>query len=156
MLFRSIVSKHEIRVDPDKVKATVEFPAPQSILQLQSLQGKEKFLRRFIVNYADIMKGFMQLLKKGTLYLWDDQAQQSFDALKHALVSAPLLSAPDYSRDFLLYLAASPSSLGMVLVQVHDDDSEHVIYYLSKGLIGPELHYSHVEKLSLAIVFTVT
>ena len=73
----------------------------------------------------------MQLLKKGTLYLWDDQDQWSFDALKHALVSAPLLSAPDYSRNFLLYLAASPSSLGMVLVQVHDDDSENVIYYLS-------------------------
>ena len=75
--------------------------------------------------------------------MWDDQAQRSFDALKHALVSAPLLSAPDYSRDFLLYLEASPSSLGMVLVQVHNDDSEHVIYYLiyylSKGLIGPEL-----------------
>ena len=81
----------------------------------------------------------MQLLKKGTLYLWDDQAQRSFDALKHALVSAPLLSAPDYSRDFLLYLAASPSLLGIVLVQVHNEDSEHVIYYLSKGLIIPEL-----------------
>ena len=31
-----------------------------------------------------------------------------------------------------------------------------MIYYLSKGLIGPELRYSHVEKLSLAIVFAVT
>ena len=88
--------------------------------------------------------------------MWDDQAQRSFDALKHALVSAPLLSAPDYSRDFLLYLAASPSSLGMVLVQVHSNDSEHVIYYFSKGLIGPELCYSHVEKISLAVVFSVT
>ena len=72
-------------------------------------------------------KGFMRLLKKGTLYLWDDQAQWSFDALKHVLVSAPLLSAPNYSRNFLLYLAASPSSLGMVLVQFNSDDSEHVI-----------------------------
>ena len=98
----------------------------------------------------------MRLLKKGTLYLWDDQAQWSFDALKHALVSTPFLSAPNYSRDFFLYLAASPSSLGMVLVQVHNDDSEHLIYYLSKGIIGPELHYSHVEKLSLAVVFSVT
>ena len=88
--------------------------------------------------------------------MWDDQAQWSFDALKHALVSAPLLSAPDYSRNFLLYLVTSTSSLGMVLVQVHSDDSEHVIYYLSKSLIGPELRYSHVEKLSLAEVFVVT
>ena len=88
--------------------------------------------------------------------MWDDQAQWSFDALKHALASAPLLSAPDYSRDFLLYLEASPYSLGMVLVQVHNGDSEHVIYYLSKSLIGPELRYSHVEKLFMAVVFAVT
>ena len=47
-----IVSKHGIRVDPDKVKAIVELPAPQSILQLQRLQGKANFLRWFIVNYA--------------------------------------------------------------------------------------------------------
>ena len=70
-----IVSKHGIRVDLNKVKEIVEFLAPQSILQLQCLQGKENILRRFIVNYAEMTKGFMKLLKKGTLYLWDDQAQ---------------------------------------------------------------------------------
>ena len=36
----------------------------------------------------------MRLLKKGTLYLWDDQAQRSFDTLKHALVSAHSLVPP--------------------------------------------------------------
>jgi hypothetical protein len=30
-----------------------------------------------------------------------------------------------------------------------------VIYYLSKSLLGPELHYSHVQKLSLAAVIVV-
>lgn len=43
----------------------------------------------------------------------------------------------------------------MVFFQIHDDQSEHVIYYLSKGLDGPELRYSHVEKLSLVVVFVV-
>jgi hypothetical protein len=39
--------------------------SPQrTILQLQSLQGKVKFLQRFIANYAKITKGFMCLLKK--------------------------------------------------------------------------------------------
>jgi len=87
--------------------------------------------------------------------LWDDQAQCSFDALKEALISAPLLSAPDYSCDFLLFLAAWSSSIGMVLVQTHNNHSDHVIYYLSKGLDGPKIRYSHVEKLSLVVVFAV-
>jgi len=75
--------------------------------------------------------------------------------LKKALISAPLLSAPNYGHGFFLHLAALPSSLGMVLVQTHDDMSEDVIYYLSKGMAGLELKYSHVEKVSLVVVFVV-
>ena len=97
----------------------------------------------------------MRLLKKDMPFLWDDQAQRSFDALKTALVSAPVLSPPDYGRDFIMYLAASASSIGVVLVQEDDSHCERVIYYLSKGLIGPELRYAHVEKLALAAVHAV-
>ena len=42
----------------------------------------------------------MHLLKKDTTFCWDEQAQESFDALKRALASAPVLSPPNYSRDF--------------------------------------------------------
>lgn len=97
----------------------------------------------------------MHLLKKGVPYLWDDQAQRSFNALQKVLISTPLLSAPNYGHEFLLYLTSSQSSLGMVLVQTHDDRSEHVIYYLSKGLGRTELTYSHVENLSLVVVFAI-
>jgi hypothetical protein len=43
----------------------------------------------------------------------------------------------------------------MVLVQEYDELHEHVIYYLSQNLIGPELKYSHVENLALAVVHAV-
>eukprot|EP00253_Pinus_taeda_P014165 PITA_14165 len=43
----------------------------------------------------------------------------------------------------------------MVLVQEDDALTEHVIYYLSRSLIGPELRYSPVEKLALAAVHAV-
>ena len=58
-----IVSNKGIQVDPLKVEAIVNLPPPHSIRQLQILQGKSKFLRCFIVNYAKITKGFMRLLK---------------------------------------------------------------------------------------------
>jgi hypothetical protein len=70
-----IVSKYGIMVDPLKVEAIVNFPPPRTIIQLQSLQGKENFLHRFIANYVEITKGFMCLLKKGVPFVWDDQAQ---------------------------------------------------------------------------------
>jgi hypothetical protein len=43
----------------------------------------------------------------------------------------------------------------MVLVQEDDSLSEYVIYYLSRGLVGPELNYTHLEKLALAAVHAV-
>jgi hypothetical protein len=43
----------------------------------------------------------------------------------------PLLKSPDYSRDYLLYVASSEEMIGMVLVQEDDELHEHVIYYLS-------------------------
>jgi hypothetical protein len=52
-------------------------------------------------------------------------------------------------------ISKAESIVGMVLVQEDDSMQEHVIYYLSRGLIGPELNYSHIKKLSL-VVFTLS
>jgi hypothetical protein len=97
----------------------------------------------------------MHLLKKDIPFHWDEAAQCSFEALKHALTSTPLLRPPNYNKYFLLYLATAESTIGMVLVQEDDFLSEYVIYYLSRGLVGPELNYSHIEKLALAAVHAV-
>jgi hypothetical protein len=82
-----LFSETRIMVDPLKVEAIVQFPPPRNVCKLQGLQGKAKFLHWVIVNYANITKGFMHLLKKGTLLIWDERAQESFDSLKKALVS---------------------------------------------------------------------
>jgi hypothetical protein len=142
-------------VDPMKVETIVQLPPPHTILQLLSLQGKVKFLRCFIANYAKITKGFMRLLKKDIPFHWDDATQRSFEALKHALTTAPLLRPSNYNKDFLLYLVTADSTIGMVLVQDVDFLSKYVIYYLSRGLVGPEHDYYHIEKLVLEAVHAI-
>jgi hypothetical protein len=154
-LLRFIISKDRIRVDPLKVKSILSLPHPNNLTQLQSLQGKENFLLRFICNYAELTKGFMILLQKDTPFIWDDTPQCSFDALKHTLIHTSLLHPLNYARDYILYLAASTSTIVMVLVQEDPNGDEHVIYYLSKILSGPELRYSHIEKLALAAIIVV-
>lgn len=132
----------------------MNLPPPRNLAQLQSLQGKEKFIHRFIANYTHITKGFMRLLKKDTPFIWDELAQCSFSALKQALTTTPLLSAANYNKDFLLCLATYETTMGMLLVQTDDDQNEHIIYYLSKELIGVEIRYAYIEKLALAVVST--
>ena len=96
----------------------------------------------------------MRLLKKEVPFYWDERAQRSFEALKKSLSSTPVLSPLDYSKDFILYLAAYEATIGMVLVQEDDSLQEHAIYYLSKSLVEVELSYAHVEKLALVAVHT--
>jgi hypothetical protein len=150
-----IVSTKGIMVDPLKVKEIVQFPPPHTIPQLQSLQGKENFLWCFVANNVDITKGLMRLLKKGVPFFWDEPAQCSFDALKCSLTFSPLVSPLDYGKDFLLYLGIAESTIFMVLFQEDYALEEHVIYYLSQGLVGPELNYSHVAKLALVVVHAI-
>jgi hypothetical protein len=88
-------------------------------------------------------------------FQWDKHAQTAFDDLKKALSNALLISPPDYNRDYLLYISASVVSVAGVLVQIGDDDHEHVIYYISKNLSGTPLKYNHEENLALAVVLAV-
>ena len=77
----------------------------------------------------------MRLLKKDTPFFLDDQAQHAFDNIKHALTHSPVIHPPDYSKDFLLYIAASTTTIAMVLVQENPNGQERVIYYASKNLM---------------------
>ena len=146
-----IVSKEGIRADPLKVEEILQLLP----LRLQCLQGMANFLWRFVVNFSNLTKGFMHLLKKDTPFYWDEWAQYSFDSLKQALEMTLVLSPPNYSREFFIYVVMSQETIGMVLVQEDEELHEHVIYYLSKKLIDVELHYSHVEKLALDTVHAV-
>jgi hypothetical protein len=150
-----IVSCQGIRVDPLKVEAILNLPPPSTLHQLQSLQGKENFLHRFIPNYTEITRGFTQILKKDSEFVWDTIANNAFEALKLSLMHASLLFPPDYSRGYFLYLTASDYTTGMVLIQEDDANEEHVIYYLIRSLTPTEIKYLHVEKLTLVVVQAV-
>ena len=154
-LLRFIILKEGIRVNLLKVEAILQLYPPRNIRHLQCLQGMENFLQRFVVNFSNLTKGFMHLLKKDTPFYWDGRSQESFDALKISLATSPMLSPPDYSRDILIYVAASQEMISMVLVQEDEELHEHVIYYLSQNLIDAKLCYSHVEKLALATIHVV-
>ena len=93
------------------------LPPLKNTTELKSLQGKENFLHRFVCKYAKKRHGFMHFLKNEVPFIWDGYAQPTFNYIKHAIKLASALHPPDYSMDYLLYLAAFISTIGMVLVQ---------------------------------------
>jgi hypothetical protein len=60
-------------------------------------------------------------------FLWSDQAQEAFDALKHAMSTAPVLGLPNFNEPFIIETDASGSGMRAVLIQ-----QQHPICYYSK------------------------
>ena len=89
-------------------------------------------------NFAEKTHGYMRLLKKNTPLTWDDKSQRDLDNLKHAITHSPVIHPPHYSKYFLLYIAASTTTIGMVLVEKDSNGQEHVVYYLSKTFLDSE------------------
>ena len=85
------------------------------------MQGKENFLRRFMCNFAEKTHDYMSLLKKDTPLFWVGQAQRAFHNLKHSLTHSLVIHPVDYSKDFLLYIDASTTTIAMVLVHENLD-----------------------------------
>ena len=88
-----------------------------------------------------------------------EEHQASFDALTHALTTAPVLSYPDFLKEFVLETDASLKGLGAVLSQVGDDGKGHVITYASRSLHPSErsmLNYNSTKLDLLAMKWAIT
>jgi hypothetical protein len=108
--------------------------------------GKINFIRRFVPNFVERIKPMSTLLKKETMFRWDEKAIKSFEEIKYVISQALVLVSPDYSRDFIIFSFASPDTIACVLLQKDVDDHEHPISFMSKVLRHSELNYSISEK----------
>ena len=70
------------------------------------------------------------------------------------LISAPIISAPDWSKPFEIMCDAADFFIGNILGQ-HIDNKLHVIYYSSRTLNDSQLNYITIEKEFLVVVFAL-
>ena len=86
-----------------KVTAITNIAAPGELSGLRSFLGAVGYYRKFIPSFSSIAQPLNKLLQKGVDYVWGKDQQGAFERLKVALVSAPILRRPDYSRPFVLH-----------------------------------------------------
>ena len=84
-----IVSKDGVATDPKKIEAVVTWPQPKSVREVRGFLGLTGWYRVFIMHYATIASPLTSILKKSKVFTWSSKAQESFETLKKALVSAP-------------------------------------------------------------------
>ena len=116
-LLGHIISKDGIRIDPSRIEAILQTSHPGSVKELQAFLGKIYFLRRFISNLDELIRLLNNILKKGSSIKWIVEAKKSFEEIKMALTRTPVLTSPQFDRDFIIFYFASKPTIAVVLLQ---------------------------------------
>ena len=68
------------------------------------------------------------------------------------MVKTPILSFPDWTKEFHVHADASSIGLGVVLAQPSEGDIDHPISFSSRKLFESENNYNTIEREGLAMV----
>ena len=150
-----VIGQGEIKPVHAKVEAVVNFPQPNTKRELMRFLGMAGYYRKFCHNFSDIVSPMTNLLRKNVKFVWTERCVQAFNTIKSMLASAPILSAPDFTKPFILAVDASDVGVGAVLMQEDDLHICHPICYLSKKLNRHQRNYSTIEKEALAVILAL-
>ena len=67
-LLGHIIFERGIKIDPNRVATIQQIGLPINKKEIQSFLGKVNFLRRFITNFAEVVKYINNMLKKDNTF----------------------------------------------------------------------------------------
>jgi len=147
-----IISHNCIEMDTIKVAGVSAWPTPANKKDVQQFLGFTTFYRRFIRGFSDTARPLFDLTKKGLAWAWGPMEADTFQVLKDAVTSDPILILPDKSRLYRLEADSSDFASGAVLSQVGSDEKWHLVAFFSKSLNSVQRNYEIHDKEMLAIV----
>lgn len=148
------VTKEGLQTDPEKIESMVNYPTPKRVKDVRRFVGMVSWYRRFVPNFSSRIRPLTNLTRKNCKFVWSPECEVAFQEMKQLLISSPILSCPDFSREFVLQCDASQIGLGCVLTQ-NFDDGEKIISYASRTLTPQESRYSATELECLALLFGI-
>ena len=98
-----------------KVEAITSFPAPQTKREVMCFLGMAVYYRKLCQNFSIVTAPLTNLLRKKQQFVWTSSCQEAFERKKAILLSSPVLTAPDFDKQFKLYVDVSDVSAVAVL-----------------------------------------
>ena len=107
---------------------------------------------KFSSKLAQLTQPLRELLKKGSIWVWDAQQESAFKLIKEELCKPTVLSLYSPNAETKVTADASSNGLGAVLLQKNNSVWKPVAF-ASRSMTKTETHYAQVEKEALAITW---
>jgi len=148
------ISELGIQVTGKKLEAIVNLEPPSTAKHLFGFLCSINYYRHLIPNYGFLTIGLYRMAEaKNKLCVWTQESVKAFEALKNALITAPILAFPNFEKDFIVQTDASGYALGGVLLQYDSKNLLRPLGFCSRKLNDTETRYSTTEREMLAIKF---
>lgn len=107
-----IISTERVKMDPEKVKAVLDWLLPTTVTEVRSFHELATFHRSF----NSITAPITEYLKKSE-FEWTNAATQAFEQIKRKITEALIMCLPDFDKVFEVTCDASNVGIGGVLSQ---------------------------------------
>ena len=148
------INEFGIGTSPSQIETIKNWPTPRTAKQAKSFISLASYYRSYVHQFATIAKPIHQLAEKERNFEWTDACERSFQTIKEALCSAPLLAFPTETDPFIIDCDASGVGQGAVLSQVQNGE-EKVISYYSRCFSRAERNYCVTRRELLAVVNSI-
>ena len=143
-------------MDPAKVSAVAEWPAPDGRIKVQQFLGFANFYRRFVKGFSTIAALLHALTSTQVPFRWSPEAEKAFQNLKHRSTTAPILTLLDPQCRLVEEVDASNEGVGAVLSQWSEKDGKmHPCTFPSKRLSNSEWNYDVGNRELLVVKFAL-
>ena len=89
-------------------------------------------MRRFIPNFAEIIKLITYMLKKDNKVKWTAKYKAYFERVKKSIREEPILVSPDYTKEFLIFSFDYEHTVATMLLQKNEEGFEQPLVFFSK------------------------
>lgn len=152
------ISSKGVAPSKNKIQVIENFPAPNSIKQLQRFIGMVNYYRRFIPQLANQLIPLYNLLNSllkvkrnaDRNFVWSKECDEGFIEIKRLLCEATLLAFLDPAAKLELVTDASNLAIGGVLQQRVENIVQPLGFYSVK-LTPAQIKYSTFDRELLAI-----
>ncbi|XP_076788176.1 uncharacterized protein LOC143441855 [Arvicanthis niloticus] len=83
-------------------QTVMQIPTPITPCQVREFLGTAGFCRLWIPGFVTLAAPLYSFTKEQGEFVWTEEHQKAFGALKKALVEAPALALPDLTKPFTL------------------------------------------------------